>query len=427
MTTADQLSTPGVDPGLDPDAAIAHLFFSEDGIDDPVPYYHHLRRVAPVHRSATGAIFLTRFDDCQRILRDNRFGKAGRRGSQLVPESDPEALRYRAELLERAEAEQQPQSMLFLNPPDHTRQRSLVQRAFTPKRVEQLRSSIRRLADEAVDRVVEARRCDLLELLAFPLPVAVIGTMVGVPEADWTRFRSLITTSAAGIEPGASVDDLRAAERSNAEVWSYFVDLARERRTRPRDDLLSDLIAVEEAGDQLSEGEVIAVAILLFAAGFETTTNLIGNGVGALLRHPDQMTALWADPTPAPSAVEEVLRWDSPVQLDVRTALEAGELDGAPIEAGQHVVTLLGAANRDPARFTDPDRFDITRDEGAPLSFAAGIHHCLGANLARVEGTEVFRSLVERCASIDLDGELHRRPRMTLRGYRALPISVTPR
>jgi cytochrome P450 len=336
-------------------------------------------------------------------------------------------MRYRAELQQRAEATRQPRSMLFLNPPDHTRQRRLVQRAFTPKRVEQLRTSIRRLADDAVDRVIEAGRGDLLELLAFPLPVAVIGTMVGVPEADWPRFRALITTSAAGIEPGAGIDELRAAERSNAEVWSYFVDLARERRAQPRDDLLSDLLAVEEGGDQLSEGEVIAVAILLFAAGFETTTNLIGNGMGALLRHPDQMASLWADATMAPGAVEEILRWDSPVQLDVRTALVATRFDGEQVEPGRQFVTLLGAANRDPARFTDPDRFDITRDEGTALSFAAGIHHCLGANLARVEATEVFASLVERCAAVDLDGELRRRPRMTLRGYRAVPISVTPR
>ncbi len=416
-----------VAPAPDPDAVIARLFFSDEGIDDPVPLYRHLRHHAPVHRSATGAVFLSRFEDCRRILRDNHFGKASRDGGQLVPDSDPEATRFRAEQLERAAARRQPRSMLFLDPPDHTRQRQLVQRAFTPKRVEQLRASIRRLADDAVDRVVDARRCDLLELLAFPLPVAVIGTMVGVPEADWPRFRALITTSAAGVEPGAGIDDLRAAERSNAEVWSYFADLARERRTRPRDDLLSDLLEVEDGGDQLSEGEVIAVAILLFAAGFETTTNLIGNGMGALLRHPDQMAALWADPARTPGAVEEMLRWDSPVQLDVRTALVPTHFDGDAVERGGRFVTLLGAANHDPARFTDPDRFDIARDEGAPLSFAAGIHHCLGANLARAEATEVFASLVERCASVELDGELRRRPRMTLRGYRSVPVSVTPR
>lgn len=427
MTAIDAQPPRVIDPSLDPDAAVGELFFSEAGIDDPAPLYHHLRDVAPVHHSASGTVFLTRFDDCQRVLRDNHFGKPGRRRGQMLPDADPEATLLRAEMTRKAEERGQPQSMLFLNPPDHTRQRGLVQRAFTPRRVAALRDSIAGLADTAVDRVVDAGNGDLLELLAFPLPVAVIGTMVGVPEADWPMFRELITTSAAGIEPGATADDLRAAERSNAVVGEYFLDLVAERRARPQDDLLSDLIAVEEAGDQLSEGEVIAVSVLLFAAGFETTTNLIGNGVGALLRNPEEMQRLWADQSLLPGAVEEMLRWDSPVQLDARTVLETTEFDGIKVEPGQQFVTLLGAANRDPARFTDPDRFDIARSDGQPLSFAAGIHHCLGANLARTEAQEVFRALIERCADIDLDGPLIRRPRMTLRGYQAVPISITPR
>jgi cytochrome P450 len=413
---------------MTPDQTIAELFFTDAGIADPAPYYHRLRTVAPVHESGTGATFLTRFDDCQRILRDNRFGKATRRsGGGLIPDTDPDAIAFREEQMLRLIASGRPSSMLFLNPPDHTRQRSLVSRAFTPKRVEQLRASIRTLADDAVDQLVEAGSADLLEILAFPLPVAVIGTMVGVPSADWASLRSLITSSTAGIEPGASLDELRAAEQSNIEVWNYFETLVTERRRHPQDDLLSDLIAVEEAGDSLSEGEISAVAILLFAAGFETTTNLIGNGMGALLRNPDQMARLWADPSLTGRAVDEMLRWDSPVQLDVRTALEPAEFNGAPVDVGQQFVTLLGAANRDPEHFTDPDRFDITRDDGPPMSFASGIHYCLGANLARAEGKEVFESLIARCSTIDLDGELTQRRRMTLRGYRAVPVTVSPR
>lgn len=427
MTATDASSHRVISSTLDPDAAVGELFFSEAGIEHPAPLYHHLREVAPVHHSASGTVFLTRFLDCQQVLRNNDLGKPGRRRGQMLPDADPEATQLRAELTRKAEEREQPQSMLFLNPPDHARQRSLVSRAFTPKRVAELRDSIAGLADAAVDRLVEVGQGDLLELLAFPLPVAVIGTMVGVPEPDWPMFRELITASAAGIEPGATAEDLRAAERANAEVWAYFGELVAERRAHPQDDLLSDLIAVEEAGDQLSEGEVIAVSILLFAAGFETTTNLIGNGVGALLRNPDQMERLWADPAMIPSAVEEILRWDSPVQLDSRTVLRPTEFNGIEVEPGQQFVTLLGAANLDPTRFTDPDRFDIGRDEGAPLSFATGIHHCLGANLARVEGHEVFRSLIERCARIDLDGPLRRRPRVTLRGYQSVPIAVTAR
>ncbi len=185
----------------------------------------------------------------------------------------------------------------------------------------------------------------------------------------------------------------------------YFRNLVAERRARPQDDLLSDLIRVEEAGDTLSEDEVVAVSTLLFAAGFETTTNLLGNGMGALLRHPEEMSRLWNDPDLLTTAVDEVLRWDSPVQLDGRVALEPTEIHGEQIEVGTRVMTLLGAANRDPEQFSDPERFDVTRSEGPPMSFASGIHYCLRANLSRAEGQEVFGSLIDRCASIELDGE----------------------
>lgn len=408
------------------DEVLADLFFTAEGIADPNPWYHRLRELAPVHRSGTGTIFLTRFDDCHEVLRDNRLGKGEPvPGGVGLPSADPEAEAYRAEQLRRSA--DRPASMLFLDPPDHTRQRRLVSRAFTPRRVEQLRARIADLAHRCVDDLAEAGEGDLLDLVGFPLPVAVIGAMVGVPEADWGRFRSIITRSVAGIEPTSSVAELEDADAAMEESWAYFVDLVAERRAHPQDDLLSDLIRVEEAGDQLSHDEVIVVATLLFAAGFETTTNLIGNGMGALLRHPDEMARLWADEALLPTAVEEVLRWDSPVQFDVRRVLRPAEVVGEPVPPGTTVVTLLGAANRDPAHFTDPDRFDVGRDEGPPLSFASGIHHCLGANLARVEGQEVFRALRDRFRSIELAGELVQRPRTTLRGYEAVPVRVTPR
>ncbi len=411
---------------MTPDETVAAIFFSDAGLDDPSPYYRHLRETAPVHHSGTGALFLTRYEDCREVLRDNRFGKATRDGEGLIPSSDPAAAEFRRELLARRRADR-PVSMLFLNPPAHTRQRRLVSRAFTPRRVEEMRARIRTLADGVADRFVESGGGDLLEAIGFPLPVAVIGAMVGVPEADWPQFRSLITAAAAGIEAGASVDELKAAEAANAEVYAYFLDLVAERRANPRDDLLSDLLAVNDAGDTLSEGEVIVVATLLFAAGFETTTNLIGNGTAALLRNPGEMARLWDDPALLPTAVEEMLRWDSPVQLDVRTALEPADLAGESVEEGTNVVTLLGAANRDPAHFHDPDRFDVARDEGPPMSFASGIHYCLGANLARAEGQEVFASLIERCRTIELDGPLVRRHRMTLRGFQSVPVRLTAR
>ena len=411
--------------GLNGDDALAALFFTEEGIADPAPLYHHLRTTAPVHHSGTGAVFLTRFDDCDRVLRDNRFGKEQLSdGGNLIPLGDEAAVRFRREWRERLVAGGLAESMLFLDPPQHTRQRRLVGRAFSPMRVEALRGSIRALAQELVGAFVAAGGGDVLERIGFPLPVAVIGTMVGVPEADWPRFRSLVTTAAAQLEPGASLEDLQRAEAAEIEIAAYFKALVAQRRGDPRDDLLSDLIAVEESGDTLTEAEVIAVANLLFGAGFETTTNLIGNGMGALLTNPSEYQRLRADPALIPSAVDEMLRWDSPIQVDARQALEPAEVGGRSVDQGQAIVTLLGAANRDPEHFRDPDRFDITRDQGPSLSFASGIHYCLGANLARAEGQEVFRALVERCRAIEPVGELVHRSRMAVRGYQAVPITV---
>jgi cytochrome P450 len=278
-----------------------------------------------------------------------------------------------------------------------------------------------------VDDFAEAGGGDLLEALAFPLPVAVIGTMVGVPEPDWPQFRSLITAAAAGLEPTASADELRSAAKSSGQVRAYFSELLAERRRNPQDDLLSDLIQVQNEGDRLSDGEIIAVSVLLFGAGFETTTNLIGNAMGALLRHPDQMAALWNDASLLPPAVDEVLRWDSPVQLDGRTVLESTEVAGKPVEVGTRVMTLLGAANRDPEHFHDPERFDVTRNQGPPMSFGSGIHYCLGANLSRAEGQEVFSALIQRCSAVEQAGDLVRRTRMTLRGFLSVPVTVTTR
>lgn len=412
---------------MDPDEALANLFFTDEGIENPAPLYRALREGAPVHHSATGAFVLTRFEDCRELLRDNRFGKANRAGGSIIPNADPEATELRRAQVQRSIDEKRSTSMLFLNPPHHTRQRSLVSRVFTPRRVEKMRENIRELSQQIIGDFVAQGGGDLLDKVAFPLPVAVIGQLVGVPEQDWPQFRSLVSQSAAALEPGATVEDLTLAEASRHEVGAYFVDLVKERRADPQDDLLSDLLAVEEAGDSLSEGEVIAVATLLFAAGFETTTNLIGNGMGALLRHPDQKEKLWADPSLLPSAVDEMLRWDSPIQFDARSALEDADISGVDVAKESTVITLLGAANYDPAQFSDPETFDISRDEGPPMSFGSGIHYCLGANLSKAEGQEVFGALIDHAVSIELAGELTRRRRMGFRGYESLPVEIVAR
>lgn len=407
------------------DAELFSLFFTPEGMADPNPHYHRLREVAPVHRSGTGVIFLTRYDDCREVLRDNRFGKAMTPDPPLVGDPDPELIAYRARIATARTSG--PTSMLFLNPPEHTRQRGLVSRVFTPRRVEQMRADIAELAEECFDAMAAAGEFDALELLGFPLPVAVVGKLVGVPREDWPSFRSLVAAAAVSLEPSATLAQLQAAEAAFAQTYAYFAELVVERQARPQDDLLSALLAVVDGDDTLSPEECIVVCLLLFSAGFETTTNLIGNGLGALLRHPDQQARLWSEPTLVPSAVEEILRWDSPVQLDARTALVPADVQGVPVEEGQRVFTLLGAANRDPAHFADPDRFDIARADGPPLSFASGIHYCLGANLARAEGQEVFAGLIRRFATIELAGELVQRPRLTLRGFNAVPVRVRPR
>lgn len=410
------------------DELLVRIILSPEGVDNPGPLYKQLRDEMPVFRSSNGSYVLTRYDDCRDVLRDNRFGKADRDpdgdGGILAAGDSDELRQYKAEMNRRRN--EGPRSMLFLNPPDHTRQRGLVSRAFTPRRIEAMRSSITGLADECLDVLAERGTGDAIDILGW-LPVNVIGELVGVPRADWEHFRVLVTAGVATLEPGATLEDLKASRSAFDEMWRYFTALVEERRAAPHDDLISALIEVEEAGDRLSTEELISTVILLFSAGMETTQNLIGNGLGALFKNPDQQARLWADPSLVPQAVEEMLRWDSPVQIDGRTSLEPAEIAGEPVPAGVNVMTLLGAANRDPAKFSDPDDFVVDRDEGPPLSFASGIHYCLGANLARAEGQEMFAGLIRRFSSIELDGELVHRPRVTLRGYEAVPVRVTPR
>lgn len=405
---------------LDPDALVAEILITPDGRADPYPRYAALRETARVHRGGMGGMwFVTSYDLCRHVLRDGAYGKhpEGTMPGFGVEESADRSA-YMTEF-RRA-------SMLFLDPPDHTRLRGLVHREFTPRRVDALRPGIRNLLEPILDRMADEGEVDVMEVLAFTLPVAVIGELVGVPEADREGFRSLVRASAALIEPGVTSEALEVAAAAQQTMRDYFRELIAEKKQRPGDDLLSALIAVEEDGDRLTETELIANIILLFAAGFETTTNLIGNGLWTLLGRPDELRrARSCNPGEMAGVVEEILRFESPVQLDARYVQRDTELDGHAIPAGDTVITFLGGANRDPQRFEDPDRFDPTRADNQPLSFGFGIHHCLGAQLARAEGQEVFSALLTRFPTLEhAEREPRWRPGITLRGLEQLRVRV---
>jgi len=404
------------------DAVFAEIVGTEQGRRDPYPGYARLRTEAPVYRSGFGFTVCTRYDECEFVLRDPRFGKDERDRRVALKERFGTLEMFPPEFLDISTERK---SMLFLNPPDHTRLRSLVSRAFTPRTVERLRPDIVSLVDGLLDEIAENEPVDVMNKLAFPLPVAVIGHMLGVPGRDREHFREVMGRATVLLEPVVAPSDLGPAIEAQAELEAYFRDLVAERRARPGDDLVSGLIAVQEGSDKLTEPELIGIAILIFGAGFETTTNLIGNGLLALLTHPEEMETLRHDPTLLRSAVDELLRYDSPVQFDGRIALQDTVVAGVPLRPHDEVITILGAANRDPARFFDPDRIDLRRDEGPPMSFAAGIHYCLGAALARAEGQVFFGRLLARFRTIELATNTPVfRNRITLRGLTELPVVV---
>jgi len=400
---------------VDPDALLAELVATPEGRADPYPRYATLRARAPVHRSAFGFWALSRYDDCQQLLRHPGVGKdfSGALNSLgLTDEQRSEQDRFRNDR----------SNMLTTDPPDHTRLRGLVTRAFTPRTVETLRASIVALVDDLLDGF-DTGEVDVMDALAYPLPVTVIGEMLGVPAEDRPALRPLVRSVTAILELVVTPEALAEASAADAELQEYFAGLVAERRARPQDDLLSKLIDAEDKGDQLTEHELISTAILLFAAGFETTTHLIGNGMLALLRHPDELARLRADRSLVRPAVEELLRYDSPVQIAARTTYEDLSIGGHEIAKGSIVLALLGAANRDPARFRDPERFDVGRDEGPPMSFGGGIHFCLGAALARLEGQIVVDRLLDRFGTMELvEAPVVHRDSLTLRGLMDLRV-----
>ena len=407
-------------PTVDLDGLFAEILMTPEGKNDPYPRYAAIREHAPAFRSALGPVVVGRYDDCQFVLRDPRFGK----GEEFTP-WEQYGLTEEEWRLKFPRTREGSESMLGMNPPDHTRLRRLVAKAFTPKTVENLRPDIVRLTDQLLEPL--AGTVDVIDAFALRLPMAVISEMLGVPDDMRDDLQPLIRAAVATLEFTPSLEQVESAVKAGDAIADRFEGLIAERRAQPTDDLLSELVHVEEQGDQLTHEELIATVILLFAAGFETTTNLIGNGLLALLEHPAELQRLRDDRSLLRTAVEELLRWDGPVQLDGRMAFEAIDIHGIEVAAGEQVVTMLGAANRDPRAFPDPDRFDVGREATQSMSFGAGIHFCLGAPLARAEGQVAFDRLLDRFPVIEpawSDERPRYRDSIVLHGLESLPVRL---
>ncbi len=392
------------------EALLAELV-SRAGRDDPYPVYAALRREAPVAELADGALLLTRFDDCTAALRDPNIGH----GDPARAESVGGLPDWREHLSLR----QFRTSMLSLDPPAHTRLRRLVSGAFTPRRVAGLQGVIESLTADLLDRLTDGT--DFIGTFAFPLPIAVIGELLGVPAQDQPQFQHLAHDWTQVLD----VTTPRIVARADAaagQIRDYLGVLAAERRRHPRGDLISALLH-NESDEPMTTDELLTMAALLFAAGFETTTHLLGNSLVALVRNPDQLDVLRRSPAAAPDAISELVRFDSSVQLAHRKVLRDTVIGGVPVAAGRRVVVCLGAANHDPARFTDPGRLDLERSDGGSMSFGGGIHYCLGAPLARLEAQVALPALVRRFPRLVVGESLHRRVSLTLRGFLRVPLS----
>jgi cytochrome P450 len=410
-STMSQVMPSVVDPQAEP------LFnpMSRDVIANPYPHYHRLRTLEPVHRSPLGFFVVSRHTDVNFVLRDKRFGKdfAGRMTRRFGPQVLDEPV-YRS----------MSRWMLQMDPPDHTRLRGLVVKAFTARRVEDMRPRIQEIVDRTLDRVEPRGQMDLIADFALRLPVTVICDMLGIPAEDHEMIFAGAGGGARLLDPvPLSRAEIDQANADNLASETYFHSLFELRRRQPGDDLTTQLVQAEEEGHKLTNEELTANVILLFGAGHETTVNLIGNGLLALHRNPDQLWLLKEDPTRTANAIEELLRYDSSVQLTGRTALEDVSVGGVDVAKGESVLCLLGAANRDPAVYPDPDRLDVTRSNVRPMSFGGGIHFCLGAQLARIEGEIAIATLLRRLPTLRLDDVEHPDWRQTfvLRGLNKLP------
>ncbi|MGW7380755.1 cytochrome P450 [Streptomyces sp. NPDC054794] len=387
---------------------------------DPYPAYAELRARGRVYYfEPTNQWLVPHHADVSALLRDRRLGRTYQHRfthedfGRTAPSPEHEPFHVLND-----------HGMLDLEPPDHTRIRRLVSKAFTPRTVEQLKPYVADLAGELVDRLVEAGGGDLLTDVAEPLPVAVIAEMLGIPEADRAPLRPWSADICGMYELNPSEDAASRAVRASVEFSEYLRELIAERRKEPGDDLVSGLIAAHDEDDRLTEQEMISTCVLLLNAGHEATVNATVNGWWALFRNPDQLAALRADHSLVPSAVEELMRYDTPLQLFERWVLDEIEIDGTTIPRGAEIAMLFGSANHDPSVFTAPDRLDLTREDNPHISFSAGIHYCIGAPLARIELAASMTALLEKAPALTLAAEPTRKPNFVIRGLEGLRVEV---
>jgi cytochrome P450 len=377
-------------------------------LEDPFPFYEIGRQMSPLYVESMDLWMAFKYDECLAILRNNEDWSSG----GAMPAQDP------------GQPVPQP-SMLGSDPPRHTRLRSLVSQAFTPRMVEQLEPRLRQIAGELLDAVIDRGECDLVESLTYPLPVIAIAEILGVEPAKRERFKVWSDEVVASL--GTSEDNIR--QETMDEMSAYFEGLFEERRANPRNDLVSGLLRAEMDGEKLSFDELLQMLILLLVAGNETTTNLIGNAMQEFIANPEQLARVEADRSLIPSALEEVLRIHSPVQATVRRAARDLEFGSKQIRQDQQCVVWLAAANRDASQFPEPLRFDVTRTPNRHLAFGMGIHFCLGAPLARLEAKVAYEELLNRAKNFRRtdDRILPRVPTFIMRGVRELPIAFDRR
>lgn len=400
-------------------AADFALDFDAPGfLDDPYPVYHALREYDPVYLSPWGDWYLTRYSDVAGVLTDKRFRRQSPSGTNPITGEDRPPTPIDRMLSSW---------MVFIDPPAHTRLRRLVGRAFTPALIEGRRKEIEAIANRLLDDALAGDEFDLINDFAYPFPVMVVSRILGVPAAAYDRLKDWSGQLTGALDTGEA-EQLATGIDATRDLMAYMADLIAERRRQPREDLISAMMLGSEKDDALSEEELLANCVFLLWAGHETTKNLIGNGILALSRNPEQMARLMTEPGLAPSAVDELLRYESPIQKIGRWTGEPVELGGKTIPPGQYVVGLFGAANRDPLQYRDPDRLDLSRRQGAHLAFGKGIHHCLGYGLAKLEGEIAFSALFARVSDLEVTTA---RPQWqantSVRGLERLPVAVRRR